>query len=181
MSYIQTVQITFKVIVLLTGILLSRGLALAQCNEANDDIVVIDIEDPKNPQTHLFAVKNSSIHSIISLVIGSGRDPQLRTANFSIPIRISGPSGWKAAYSFSENSLFINWVWIVSTPESRIEPQMTMSGFYIILPSFPAKLEGQVYPDGTLVKPIIVSQLPYQITFENGGCVWGHMRALKAE
>lgn len=187
MYYRNFSKVMSKVILILLGTLNLAGQAQSapsdraksECKGPTEDVVVFDIQDPKNSQAHLLVVKNSTAHSIGSLFVGSGIDDRLPIADFTIPLRISGPSGWKAFHSFMEQSGYMKWVWLASGMAHMIEPNAMVGGFHVELPTFPAGREGNVDQDGSQVRPVVVSQLPFQAILDDGTCLWGQVRALK--
>jgi hypothetical protein len=187
MYYRNFSRVMSKIILILLGTLILAGQAYSapsdrtksECKGPTEDVVVFDIQDPKNSQAHLLVVKNSTVHSIGSLFVGSGMDEQLPIADFTIPLRISGPTGWKAFHAFKEQGGYMNWVWLASGMATKIEPNAMVAGFHVELPIFPAGREGNVYPDGSQVRPVVVSQLPFQAILDDGTCLWGQVRALK--
>lgn len=187
MPYRNFSRVLSKIIPILFGTLILAGQAYStpsdktnnECTGPTDDVVVFDIQDPKNSQAHLLVVKNSTSHAIGSLFVGSGMDDQLPIADFTIPLRISGPSGWKAFHAFMEDSGNMKWVWLSSGMANMIEPNAMVGGFHVELPTFPAGREGNIYSDGSKVRSVVVSQLPFRVILDEGTCLWGQVRALK--
>ena len=183
----KLLRVMSKIILILLGTLILVGQAHSTpsdnppnaCAGPTDDVIVFDIHDTKNSQAHLLVVTNSTAHSIGSLFVGSGMDDQLPIADFTIPLRISGPSGWKAFHAFMEDSRYMKWVWSTSGMADMIEPNAMVGGFHVELPTFPAGREGNIYSDGSKVRPVVVSQLPFRVILDDGTCLWGQVRALK--
>lgn len=174
-----------KVLSVVCAVMLFEGSAWGKTQESNttctgptSDVLVVDVQDPTDINTHLLVVKNRLKKSIISLSIGNGIKPELHIADFAIPIKISGPYGWNAQYSFHEESHYMHWVWTVSNRDTKILPNEFVSNFKIELPDFPSFKVDLVYPDGVKVRPLIFHKLPFRAILEGGECVWGNIQSL---
>jgi hypothetical protein len=182
----RVVQSLGKILLSIMFVILSQAAAVAQsqtpgsdaCAGPTKDVIMMSLQDPDNEQAYLIIVKNRSRHPIVALTVGDGSKPQLHTVGFAVPLQILGPSGWTATHVFKEESMFMHWVWTVKKTEAVIAPGEMASGFKVTLPPFPSSARGKEYPDGAPIQPIKVSDLPFRVQFENGACVWGHIRSL---
>ena len=156
----------------------SRTPSPTACPGPTNDVIVMALQDPDNEQANLIVVKNRSRYPIVALTVGDGSKPQLRIADFAVPVRILGPAGWTGTHVFKEESMFMHWAWTVKKPEDAIAPEEMASEFKVILPQFPSSSQGKLYMDGTQIQPIKVSNLPFRVQFANGTCAWGEVRPL---
>lgn len=143
------------------------------CAGPASKLAVTLTRDVKNPQKYFFLVTNKSPEKIISISLGAGVQDQLRASEFMMPLSFESPKNWQASYVFSENSIFMRWVWVAMNDESLILGNSTISGFGFEIPVFQSKQEGNLYADGEVVRRIDVEKIPYRVLFVSGGCAWG--------
>jgi hypothetical protein len=145
------------------------------CEGPANDVRVMALQDPDNQPAYVLAVKNNSKQSILALTIGNGEKPELRVIPYAVPVQIAGPAGWKASHVFQEESMFMHWVWSTDKPELSIAPGELASGFKLVLPPFPPKAASTKYSDGTPVRPVKVTELPFRVYLSDGKCEWGRI------
>ena len=157
----------------------SRGAATRDgCAGPTDSVRLMAFQDPDNQQAYVFVLKNETKQRILAVIVGMGIKSELHIAPWAEPSQIVAPAGWKANFTYHEDSLFMHWVWVTEAPDLMIAPGELASGFKIVLPPFPPKAETNRYPDGAPVRPIKVMELPFQAAFTDGKCVWGRIQPL---
>lgn len=147
-----------------------------ECLGPTSEVSVTVQRDPTNEQGHRILIKNNSKDAIAAFSVGDGIKPELYASEFAVPLQILGPPGWIATHVFKEESIFMHWVWTAKNPDNRIAANTSASDFKIVLQPFPARAQNNLYPDGTSVKPIVISELPFRVQFASGRCVWGQIQ-----
>lgn len=183
---VQSVSMQCALLALLAVGLVPTGVSaqsrtvrpLGTCDGPTNNVKVMALQDPDNEPAYLLVVKNGTKQSILGVTVGMGSKSELRIADFAVPVRMVAPDGWKATHSFHEDSEFMHWVWGTEMPDHALAPGELASGFKVVLPPFPTNRARNVYPDGTPVRPIKVTDLPFQVSFTDGKCVWGQIQPL---
>ena len=147
------------------------------CSGPTSEVFVTVKPDPANEGGFIIRIKNNSKDAIAALSVGQGTNPELYASEFGVPLKIVGPSGWTATHVFNEESSFMRWVWTAKSLDNMIAANESDSNFKVVLPRFPASAQKNLYPDGTPVRPIVISELPFRIQFANGRCVWGRIQS----
>jgi hypothetical protein len=147
-----------------------------ECAGPTNEVLVTVQQDPTNERGNLISIKNNAKDAILALIVGEGVKPELYTSEFAVPLQIVGPPGWTATHVFKEESIFMRWVWTAGNPDNMIPANKSASNFKIVLRPFPANAEKNLYPDGTPVRPVVVSELPFRVQFASGRCVWGRIQ-----
>lgn len=147
-----------------------------ECSGPTSEVLVTVKPDPANERGSIIRIKNNSKDAIAAFSVGEGAKPELYASGFGVPSKIVGPSGWTATHVFNEESSFMRWVWTANAVDNVIAANTSDSNFKIVLPPFPANAQNNQYPDGTPVRPIVISELPFRVQFSNGRCVWGRIQ-----
>jgi hypothetical protein len=132
------------------------------------------LQDPVNPASWMFVLKNNSDSPVTFFSVGMGHEPELRVSVLSVPLQVPAPAGWNGWFNIGDESDFIRWGWEAKNPGAAIPPGDFVSGFRVILPPFTERLKVSRNPDGTAVSPVKVAGLPYMVLLK-GACVWGRV------
>lgn len=152
----------------------------SSCEGPTNVVKVFVLDDPETQGRAMLLVRNDSKQALRVLTVGNGSKPELRVAPFVIPSQIEGPNGWKGSYTFHDESMFMHWTWTTESLDRSVGPGDVIGGFTVTLPAFPKNAEATRYPDGTPVRPIDIAELPFQVYFSTGNCVWGRIHRLVA-
>lgn len=172
--------VLFVILVQATVVAQSSTPSDQECAGPTTEVLVMVQRDPTNERGHLIQIKNNSKDAILAFSVGDGVKPELYAIDFAVPLQIVGPPGWTATHVFKEESIFMHWVWTTRNPENMIAANKSASNFKVVLPPFPASAQNNRYPDGTPVRPVVVSELPFRVQFASGRCVWGRIQPLTA-
>jgi hypothetical protein len=117
-------------------------------------------------------VRNDHTSPIVSLILGEGAEPEMRTAPGQLPKIAGTPLGWKSLVVYGHESNFMYLLWEVDLREAAIPAGGSLGMFGVVLPESTAKLP-QLYPDGTKVTPLSVDGMSYRVRFLDNNCAIG--------
>ena len=171
------VFLSLSLVIFVQATMIAQSPTPQECAASSGEVLVTVKPDPANERGSIIRIKNNSKDAIVAFSVGEGATPELYASEFGVPLKIAGPSGWTATHVFNEESSFMRWVWTARSPDHVIAANESNSNFKIALPQFPPSAQKNVYPDGTPVRPIVISELPFRIQFSNGRCVWGRIQS----
>lgn len=147
-----------------------------QCMGPTDRVLVRAESAADRSQRARYTVENRHTAALISWILGDGARLEMPIVPYQLPQHVKAPAGWAGQIVYIEESQFMNIRWNAEDPAEALAPRRLRNGFELQFPKTAAPYAPQYYPDGTKVRPIDYSALPYRAYFADGTCVWGQVR-----
>jgi hypothetical protein len=122
------------------------------------------------PPSYAFFVSNLTDLPLHSIVVGR-RDTSTMTifgVEPNIPTRQDMPAGWVGRRVHVEETWYLYYFWEATEPTHRIQPQQSLAGFRITLPSIEGRDLGEL--GGEEVKQVDFDRVPFEAALADGSC-----------
>jgi hypothetical protein len=147
-----------------------RSPLASECVPAGGTVRITAQQLTATPPSYAFLLSNLTDLPLSGIVIGRQDATTMTIFGVApnIPSRMDTPSGWIGRRVHVEETWYLYYLWEAREAIHRLQPQQSLTGFRITLPSIEGRDLGEL--GGEEVKQVDFDRVPFEAALADGSC-----------